>query len=260
VSADAPAPVSWHEGLLRGTVALVTGGSRGLGREIATAFSTAGAVTVIASRKPDSLGRAAAEIQEMTGNEVIGIPAHVGYWTDCEGLLDNVYAHLGRVDVLVNNAGIAPTYENLCGVSEELFDKTLAVNVKGPFRLGALAGARMVEHGGGSIINVSSVAGVRPSKREVPYGIAKAGLPVLTIGLALEYGATVRANNHYRRPVPYGYHKRMGHAGGGSQCSEIPHTAYRVPSGDCRSLRSTSPATCRASPRADCCTLTEAWL
>jgi NAD(P)-dependent dehydrogenase (short-subunit alcohol dehydrogenase family) len=194
VSDDASVPVSWHEGLLSGKVALVTGGSRGLGREIATAFSKAGAVTVIASRKVDSCQRSALEIQEMTGNEVIGIPAHVGYWPDCEGLLDEVFARLGRLDVLVNNAGIAPTYESLRGVSEELFDKTLAVNVKGPFRLAALAGARMVEDGGGSIINVSSVAGIRPSKQEVPYGIAKAGLQVLTIGLALEYGPTVRAN------------------------------------------------------------------
>ncbi len=186
--------MSDHRGLLAGKVALVTGGSRGLGRAIAQAYAEAGADLVVASRKQDAVERAAAEISAATGQRVVGIAAHVGEWAQCDALVDEVIATMGRLDVLVNNAGIAPLYPRLHEATEELFDKTIAVNLKGPFRLSALAASHMAEAGGGSIINISSVAAMRPTASEVPYGAAKAGVHVVTAGIALEYGPAVRAN------------------------------------------------------------------
>jgi NAD(P)-dependent dehydrogenase (short-subunit alcohol dehydrogenase family) len=177
---------------LAGQVALVTGGSRGLGRAIATAFAGAGADVVIASRKVESVTGAAAEIAELTGRRVLGVPAHVGHWAECEELVKTVLGEFGRLDILVNNAGMAPLYEHLHDVSEELFDKTIGVNLKGPFRLSALAAQAMTD--GGSIINISSVAAMRPTQFEIPYAAAKAGLHLVTTGIALEYGPSVRAN------------------------------------------------------------------
>lgn len=179
---------------LTGSVALVTGGSRGLGRAIATAYAAAGAEVVIASRKADSVAVAAEEIAADTGGTVVGIPAHVGRWSECDALVGAVLKRMGHIEILVNNAGMAPLYEHLHEASEELFDKTIGVNLKGPFRLSALAAKAMTESGGGSIINISSVAAMRPTSYEVPYGAAKSGLHVVTAGIALEYGPTVRAN------------------------------------------------------------------
>lgn len=182
------------DGELAGKVALVTGGSRGLGREIALAYSEAGAQVIIASRKLDSCQRAAAEMTAQTGVPVIPLAAHVGHWDECTTLIDQALESAGRLDILVNNAGMSPLYEHLHEVSEELFDKTIGVNLRGPFRLGALAADHMAQAGGGSIINVSSVAAIRPTRYEIPYGAAKSGLHVVTVGLAQEYGPAVRAN------------------------------------------------------------------
>jgi len=182
------------DGELAGKVALVTGGSRGLGREIARAYSQAGAQVVIASRKLDSCERAAAEIAAETGGLVVPLAAHVGHWDECAALMDRALAATGRLDILVNNAGMSPLYEHLHEVSEELFDKTIGVNLRGPFRLGALAADHMARADGGSIINISSVAAIRPTQYEIPYGAAKSGLHVVTIGLAQEYGPAVRVN------------------------------------------------------------------
>lgn len=179
---------------LSGKVALVTGGSRGLGRAIATAYAAAGAEVVIASRKPDSVAAAAEQITAASGRKVVGLPAHVGRWGECDALIAAVLDRVGHLDVLVNNAGIAPLYQHLHEVSEELFDKTTAVNLKGPFRLAALAADAMTRSGGGSVINISSVAALRPTQYEIPYGAAKSGLHVVTTGIALEYGPSVRAN------------------------------------------------------------------
>src|SRR3954465_3989532 len=124
---------------LQGKIAVVTGGSRGLGRAIAQGFAEAGADVVIASRKLDACNAAAEEVAESAGRRAIGLACHVGRWQDCDALVEAVLTHFGRIDVLVNNAGMSPVYDNLKDVSEELYDKTLAVNLKGPFRLGVLA-------------------------------------------------------------------------------------------------------------------------
>ena len=180
---------------LEGKVALVTGGSRGLGREMVLAMARAGADVAITSRKVDSCRAVAAEVEETTGRRTFIHGCHVGHWEEIGALVDATYAALGRVDVLVNNAGMSPLYPDLVSVSEDLFDKVVGVNLKGPFRLTALVGARMAEGDGGSIINVSSVAAIRPTPNELPYGAAKAGLDNLTIGFAQAYGPTVRVNS-----------------------------------------------------------------
>ena len=179
---------------LSGRVAIVTGGSRGLGLEMSRAFAAAGANVVIASRKLEPCVEAAAAITEETGQRCIGVAYHAGKWEDSERLADIAYEEFGHVEVLVNNAGMSPLYESLTSITEELYDKVLQVNLRGPFRLSALVGERMAAGDGGSIINVSSVAAVQPSPIELPYGTAKAGLNALTLGLARAYGPKVRAN------------------------------------------------------------------
>lgn len=179
---------------LEGKVALVTGGSRGLGREMVLAMARAGADIAITSRKVQACKEVAAEVGATTGRRAFSVGCHVGRWEEVGQLVEAVYGEFGRVDVLVNNAGMSPLYPDLVSVSEELFDKVIGVNLKGPFRLAALVGSRMAEGDGGSIINVSSVAAIRPTPNELPYGAAKAGLDNLTIGFAQAYGPKVRVN------------------------------------------------------------------
>jgi NAD(P)-dependent dehydrogenase (short-subunit alcohol dehydrogenase family) len=179
---------------LSGRVAVVTGGSRGLGQAIVRAFAASGADVVIASRKREACAKVADEVRAETGRRALAVACHVGRWSDCDALADAAYAEFGRVDVLVNNAGMSPLYPSLADVSEELYDKVLAVNLKGPFRLSANIGTRMVAGEGGSIINVSSIAAVAPTPGEVPYAAAKAGLNNLTLGLARALAPKVRVN------------------------------------------------------------------
>jgi hypothetical protein len=179
---------------LTGKVAVVTGGSRGIGRAIVQMFAEAGADVVIASRKLDACEVAADEVQASTGRRALPVACHVGRWPDCEALIDETLAQLGRPDVPVNNAGMSPLYASLDTVSEELWDKTFAVNLKGPFRLAALAATHMAAHGGGSIINVGTAGSLVASVNELPYACAKAGLNAMTVGLAEAYAPTVRVN------------------------------------------------------------------
>ncbi len=179
---------------LTGKVAVVTGGSRGLGRAMIEAFAVAGADVVIASRKLDNCEALAAEIESSTGRRALPVACHVGRWEQCDALVDRVYDEFGRMDVLVNNAGMSPLYDRLVDVSQELYEKVLQVNLQGPFRLSAYGGQRMYDAGSGSIINVSSVAAVAPTAGEVAYGAAKAGLNNLTKGFARAYGPHVRVN------------------------------------------------------------------
>jgi len=179
---------------LSGKVAVVTGGSRGLGLEMARAFAEAGARVIVASRKQEACDAAASEIADATGQTCVGIAYHAGSWEDGDRLADAAYEKFGRVDVLVNNAGMSPLYESLTSVTEALYDKVLDVNLRGPFRLSSLIGERMVEGEGGSIINVSSIAAVQPTPSELPYGMAKAGLNAFTLGLARAYAPKVRVN------------------------------------------------------------------
>jgi NAD(P)-dependent dehydrogenase (short-subunit alcohol dehydrogenase family) len=175
-------------------VAVVTGGSRGIGRAIVQGFAEAGADVVIASRKLDSCERAAEEVRASTGGRAVAVACHVADWDQCDALVARVYDELGRCDVLVNNAGVSPLYDKLTDITEDYYDKVHAVNLKGPFRLAVQIGARMAEGDGGSIINVGTTGSLRPGSREIVYACAKAGLNALTIAIAEAYGPTVRSN------------------------------------------------------------------
>jgi NAD(P)-dependent dehydrogenase (short-subunit alcohol dehydrogenase family) len=178
---------------LDGKVALVTGGSRGLGREMVLAFARAGADVIIASRKLENCEDVAREVESL-GRQALPISAHVGRWDDVGSLVDAAYRRFGRVDVLVNNAGMSPLAPSSEATSEELFDKIIGVNLKGPFRLSSLIGRRMADGDGGSIINISSSGAIFPAPFFGPYSAAKAGLNALAGVFAREYGPTVRVN------------------------------------------------------------------
>jgi NAD(P)-dependent dehydrogenase (short-subunit alcohol dehydrogenase family) len=182
------------QGQLAGKVALVTGGSRGLGRAMSLAFAAHGADVIVASRKLDACEQVAAEVRAL-GRKALAVSAHVGRWDACDALVAQAYAHFGKVDVLVNNAGLSPLYGKLSDVTEEMFDKVVGINLKGPYRLSALIGERMAEGDGGSIINISSTAAANPAPTAEPYGAAKAGLNNLTRSFAFAFGPKVRVNS-----------------------------------------------------------------
>jgi NAD(P)-dependent dehydrogenase (short-subunit alcohol dehydrogenase family) len=178
---------------MSGKVVLITGGGRGIGYALAKGFAEQGADLVIASRKLASCEAAAAEFISM-GRRALAVECHVGRWNDLDGLVDAAYAEFGKVDVLINNAGMSPVSESSVSTTEELMDKVLGVNFKGPFRLSSLVGERMSRAGKGSIINITSTAAIRPLPEFAPYAAAKAGLNVLTRAFALEFGPAVRVN------------------------------------------------------------------
>ncbi|MGV0806560.1 SDR family NAD(P)-dependent oxidoreductase [Mycolicibacterium setense] len=177
-----------------GKVAVVTGGSRGLGREMVEAYAARGADVVIASRKQDNCDAVADAVRARYDVRALPIACNISQWGSCDELVETIYTELGRVDVLVNNAGIAPLYPSIDQVSEALFDKIIDVNLKAPFRLSALIGTRMTAGDGGAILNISSMEAARPSADSVPYAAAKAGLNALTKGLAHAVGPRVRVN------------------------------------------------------------------
>jgi NAD(P)-dependent dehydrogenase (short-subunit alcohol dehydrogenase family) len=176
-----------------GKVVVITGGSRGIGHAMALAFAAAGAKVAVASRKIESCEATVKEIR-MLGSDGSAHRCHVGNWKDCDSFAEEVYAKWGHADVLINNAGLSPLARSSLETSEELFDKIIAVNLKGPFRLTALFASRMAAGDGGAIINVSSTSSIRPDPETAPYGAAKAGLNILTVACAKEYGPKVRVN------------------------------------------------------------------
>jgi len=179
---------------LTGRVVLVTGGSRGLGKEIVFACAKAGADVVIASRNLETCQLVAKEVEESTGRQAMAYAVHVGRWDQLDDLVEATYERFSKVDVLINNAGMSPLYEELTDVTEQLFDSVINLNFKGPFRLAALIGERMVAAGRGSIINVSSTGSIRSSKTIIPYAGAKAALNSMTEGMAQAFGPKVRVN------------------------------------------------------------------
>ncbi len=177
---------------LTGKVALITGGSRGLGLQMVRAFAQHGADVLIASRKLDACEAAAEEVRAM-GRRAKAYAVHAGRWAEMERLADEAYADFGRIDILVNNAGMSPAVPSH-EVTEQLFDSVLSLNFKGPFRLASLVAHRMAEGDGGVIINVSSSGALNPLPRVIPYSGAKAALNAMTVSLAHEYGPKVRVN------------------------------------------------------------------
>jgi NAD(P)-dependent dehydrogenase (short-subunit alcohol dehydrogenase family) len=179
---------------LSGQVAVITGGSRGLGEQIARGFAAAGADVVIASRKLENCVAVAADIERTTGRRAQPYRLHAGHWDEGEPFVDAVYREFGRCDILVNNAGMSLPYDQLTDISEAMFDAVVNLCAKGPFRLAVLFAERMRSAGGGSIINISSTAALRPAPDGLVYAGAKAALNAMTEGLAQAYGPAVRVN------------------------------------------------------------------
>jgi NAD(P)-dependent dehydrogenase (short-subunit alcohol dehydrogenase family) len=179
---------------LSGRVAVVTGGSRGLGQQMVRAFADAGAEVVIASRKIANCRAVAADVERSTGRRAMPYQLHAGRWEQAEPFAEAIYGEFGRCDVFVNNAGMSPRYDRIADVTEDMFDSVVNLCFKGPFRLAVVFGERMRAAGGGSIINVSSTGSLRPPPEAVPYACAKAALNAMTEGLAMVYGPQVRVN------------------------------------------------------------------
>jgi NAD(P)-dependent dehydrogenase (short-subunit alcohol dehydrogenase family) len=177
---------------LSGKVALVTGGSRGLGLQMVRAFAEHGADVIIASRKLDACEAAAQQVRAL-GRKALAVSAHVGKWDEIDRLVAAAYETFGKVDILVNNAGMSPR-EPSHEISEALFDSILNLNFKGPFRLASQIAKRMNDGDGGVIINVSSSGALMPLPQVVPYSCSKAALNAMTVSFAHEYGPKVRIN------------------------------------------------------------------
>ncbi len=177
---------------LSGKVALVTGGSRGLGLQMVRAFAEHGADVIVVSRKLDACEAAAEEVRSL-GRRALAISAHVGKWDEIDKLIEAAYAAFGRIDILVNNAGMSPRQPSH-EVTEALFDSVMNLNFKGPFRLASQVAKRMADGDGGVIINISSSGALTPLPAVVPYSGAKAALNAMTVSFAHEYGPKVRVN------------------------------------------------------------------
>jgi NAD(P)-dependent dehydrogenase (short-subunit alcohol dehydrogenase family) len=175
-------------------VVLVTGGSRGLGRAMCLGLAERGARVVITSRKLDACEELAEQIR-CGGGDAFAAACHVGDWGSLDRVVADAVARWGRLDGLINNAGMSPLAPSLLETSEMLFDKVIGVNLKGPTRLTALAAEAMKATGGGSIVNISSLASVKPTPVTAVYSSAKSGLNALTKAAALEYAAVgIRVN------------------------------------------------------------------
>jgi 7-alpha-hydroxysteroid dehydrogenase len=178
---------------MNGRVAIVTGGSKGIGRGIARAFAEAGADAVIAARNPDDLARAAAELGEDTGRRIVAVPCDVNERAQLEKVVETAWQEFGRIDVVVNNAGGTPPRPAL-RTSEKMFEAAFHFNVTSAFLLSRLAIPKMLERDGGAILNISSGMSWLVEKGFVAYGTAKAALAHMTRLLAYEMAPRVRVN------------------------------------------------------------------
>ncbi len=179
---------------LNGKNAVITGGTRGIGLAIARAFLQAGANVTICSRKRETVDEAIGELADWA-DQVEGVAAHVGRRSDLQRLISASEQRFGITNVLVNNAGTNPYFGPIVESEEAAWDKTMDVNLKGPYLLSCLLAKQLREAEGGSIINIASVAGLTPLPSQGIYGVSKAGLIMLTQVLAQELGPhQVRVN------------------------------------------------------------------
>jgi NAD(P)-dependent dehydrogenase (short-subunit alcohol dehydrogenase family) len=170
---------------LKNKVAIVTGGSRGIGQAIAFGFAKSGAKVVITSRKADDLEATAKEIRSF-GGEVLVLPAHLGKFPEIQKTVDTVIKHYGRIDILVNNAGASPAMAGVLDSEERLWDTIMNLNMKGLYFLSQACARVMKEQGGGKIINVASIDGFKPEPGVGIYSISKAGVRMITKAFAAE--------------------------------------------------------------------------
>jgi NAD(P)-dependent dehydrogenase (short-subunit alcohol dehydrogenase family) len=178
---------------LTGKVAVVTGASRGLGLAITRGLARAGAAVAVASRKSAACQNVVDQLSA-AGASASAHTFDAGRWEDCDRLFAEVTERWGHAHILVNNVGMSPVAPSSLEISQELFDKIVAVNLRAAFRLCALFGNQMHSSGGGSIVNISSSGALRPQPGFAPYAAAKAGLNVLTATFAKEFGPAVRVN------------------------------------------------------------------
>jgi NAD(P)-dependent dehydrogenase (short-subunit alcohol dehydrogenase family) len=173
---------------LKGKVAVITGGSRGIGRAIALTFGEAGADVVVSSRdrKPPELEKVAEQVRSL-GRRALAVPAHVGKKDEVDRLVRKTLDGFGRIDILVNNAGANPVLSPMAELDEEAFDKVLEVNLKGAFLMSKAVAREMIKQGGGRIINISSISGLRARADGTgAYCISKAALNMMTQVMARE--------------------------------------------------------------------------
>jgi NAD(P)-dependent dehydrogenase (short-subunit alcohol dehydrogenase family) len=179
---------------LDGKVAIVAGGSRGIGKAIALGFAEQGARLALASRKQEALDKVAEEIRRK-GTECLAVACHMGKPDQIRSFFDKVMKTYGTVDILVNNAATNPYFGTFLDAPEEAWDKTLDVNLKGPFLMTQAAARIMMQKGGGSIINISSVGAFRANPMQGIYGVTKAGMVNMTKTFAQELAPVkVRVN------------------------------------------------------------------
>lgn len=179
---------------LKGKVAIVTGASKGIGEAIARLYVQQGAKVVINSRKQDSLDEIVSNINNKH-HAIFGIAGQVGDLNDCKKIVDATLAQFGRIDILVNNAAANPVFGPVENTDDRAFQKIMDVNVRAPFELGKLCLPEMKKNGGGAVINISSIGGVKPEQMLGIYSVSKAALISLTKVMAAEWGKyNVRAN------------------------------------------------------------------
>ncbi len=190
---------------LSGKVALVTGGSRGLGRAMSLGLARAGADVIVTSRKLESCEAVCEKIRAL-GVRALPIATHMGDLPDIDRLIEQAIEGMGKVDILINNAGINPAVGGLSDLQPEMFDKLYEVNLKGPWYLASRLAPKMAGTGGGSIVNVISVGGIKPSPYMGFYAILKAGLNAMTRIMAAEWAPmNIRVNSL----APGSYHSDL---------------------------------------------------
>jgi NAD(P)-dependent dehydrogenase (short-subunit alcohol dehydrogenase family) len=180
---------------LSGKVAIVTGSTKGLGRAMVEGLADAGAAVVVSSRKQEPCEQVASEVAASTGARAVGIACHVGDWDAVAALVERTMEAFGRIDVLVNNAGINPMPSSLQDIDLALWRKVFSVNLEGPLRTSQLVAPIMRDQGGGSIVNVASLGAYTGGPGVAAYGASKAALINLTRSMAREWaGWRVRVN------------------------------------------------------------------
>jgi dehydrogenase/reductase SDR family member 4 len=179
---------------LKNKVAIVTGGSRGIGKAIAEVFAREGATAIICSRKQSPLDEVATQLKGLPGT-VVPMACHVGKLEELERLVNSANREFGKIDILVNNAATNIAQGPGIEMDDSQFDKMVEVNLKSAYRLTRLVAPGMCQRGSGSIINIASIAGLRPQFHGLLYSMTKAALIMMTQSYAVELGPLgVRVN------------------------------------------------------------------
>ncbi len=180
---------------LTGKVAIVTGSTKGIGRAMVEGLAAAGATVVVSSRKQDLCETVAKQVEEATGSRALPLACHVGDWDAIPAFVDTVQGELGQIDVLVNNAGITPSRFGVADMELGIWRKMFNVNLEGPLRMAQCVAPIMRDQGGGSIVNIASMAAYSGGPLVCAYGASKAALVNLTKSMAIEWAPwKVRVN------------------------------------------------------------------